>query len=500
MRTLPIKLTQPAAVRPQLVANAALQARIMLWTANRSLDLAQCARAPPAAGAAPAPAAAAAPEGPAPVNAAADSGTCEPPCGAAPAAGGEAGEGASGCSARRSASADPDAASCMGREGSGRGGGLPPMSGRGGGSEGLTGSGPHDGAPGMGGRLMRVFNNAAYAWREAPRRRGGGDAPGGAVAYPNPTYLDPAPRRRSATGGARARAARTHSASAGAGASLSWLLPPRQRPASAGKPPPGAAGPKIELSARPAPVQRLRAGQGAAEAPAQSPGEGLAGAPAMPAAAAGICEDLFATARSDPGPETAREREPGGHPASAHPMPPGAGRASWRAIGEALDAQAQGCTPDGPAGLSIGPGAIPVGPADGERVASRADSGSALHTARSSLHEDGSARAGEPADGCSGSAPAGLPNLNLNPNPWHPGARAPGAGRLRGAPGAGGCLGLLPSLLPGLLPGRLCGGVGRHIAPEDAGSDEEWSPDSAREASADITYICDGGQTAGIRD
>ena len=518
--------SRTAAVRPQLAANAALQARIMLWTANRSLDLAQCARAPQAAGAGAGSAAAAAAEQPVPAGgtagggATAVSGPCGPPSDAASAAGDESGASAAGvrgpsddtssCSAWGSASADPDAASCTGREGSGRGGGLPPMSRRGRGSEALRGSGPCDAAPGVSGLLMRVFNNAAYAWRDAPRRRGEADTPCGAVAYPNPTYLDPAPRRRSATA-ARARAARTHSASTGGGASPYWFLPPRQRPVSAGKPPAGAVGAKIELSARPAPVDGVRVVQDCVGALAQDPAEGLACGPALKAAAAlATCDDLFATAQSDPGPDTAREQDAAGHSASAHPMQPGAGRAGWRALNEPLDAQAAAPEPEGPS-AAAGAGAAPMAaglpasptagskasltePAADERVTLRVDSGGALHTARSSLHEGKGAPAGEPVGGCrgTGARPCSGPGWPLL-RTGHPGAQPAGAERLRG----GGCLGLFPTLIPSLLPGRLCGGLGRHGASEDDGSDEEWSARCAREASADITYICDGGPAAG---
>jgi len=247
----------------QLVADTALQTRIAVWTDNRSLDRGL------------APAAPAASEG-----AAADSvlsSADSRPSSAAKAV--DAGTGS--CHAGHAAALPPPVKE-RGADERGKqtepGGGdadkdVSAKEQSGSGSRSSCARSPRRGKlseresrAGAGGRLMRVFSNAAYAWREAallgapPLRaaRTPTAAPVHAAArvtpYPNPVFLDPALRWRSATSArrdasGRARVPRPHSSGLG-GHSARWARSPRAL-AAAGAPapqkPPCAA---IELCAQ----------------------------------------------------------------------------------------------------------------------------------------------------------------------------------------------------------------------------------------------------------
>jgi hypothetical protein len=258
----------------QLVADTALQARITVWTNSRSLDRGLAPAAPAASERATAD----------PVLSSAD---------ARPSSAGKALDAETG--PRHAAHATAVPPSVKERTTDERGkqrepGGADPdkntsakeWSSRGG-SGGCSGSGSRGSCArsprrgklseretrvGAGGRLMRVFSNAAYAWREAalsgappPRAaRPPAGAPVHAAAratpYPNPVFLDPALRWRSAASArrdasGRARVPRPHSAGL-SGHSARWSRSPRA-PAAAGAPapqkPPCAA---IELCAHPA--------------------------------------------------------------------------------------------------------------------------------------------------------------------------------------------------------------------------------------------------------
>ena len=249
----------------QLVADTALQTRITVWTDNRSLDR----------GLAPAAHAASERAAADPVLSSADS----RPSSAARAADDETGPRHAAHAAALPPPLKERAADERGKQ-TEQGGGdadkdVSAKERSGSGSRGSCARSPRRGKlseresrAGAGGRLMRVFSNAAYAWREAallgapPLRaaRTPTAAPVHAAArvtpYPNPVFLDPALRWRSATSArrdasGRTRVPRPHSSGLG-GHSARWARSPRA-PAAAGDPapqkPPCAA---IELCAQPA--------------------------------------------------------------------------------------------------------------------------------------------------------------------------------------------------------------------------------------------------------
>ena len=334
--------------------------------------------------------------------------------------------------------------------------------------------------PGAGGRLMRVFTNAAYAWREAsfasPPLRAKA-VPERTTAYPNPMFSDPAQRRRSATtarylAASRAHAARAHSVSASAHSAF-WFLTPRQRAAEGAslvenpKHPtlPGAT--VVKLLAHPAPPP---AGGSVADTAGTS-----AGVQPDSTDVLDTCGDLFATARSYVEPEAAQnEAQPSGRGKA-----PNSGRSSWRAVGEALDAQVGDDTARAPAASAGADDAVR------QWATPRSDSCGSPGTGRThgSLPERGGDPGSHARSGDSWTQVLGFRRGS--------GAALPRpVGCLRGGP-SGGCL----------FTGRLCGAsrLGRRAvrptaSTTESAEDEEWGLPSVREVSAELACVVGGSE------